>query len=429
MTKVSPVLEDRGRGKKGSQKADYLKGNNPLSHVVSLNIKRRHLSVTQIGCITAIVAEKFSEEAKKRQREGKGLDGSGGRGNKKNLSANLHQGLQSEQGKAMKLAVKVTGGKERYGYEAKKIREQDPEAFKEALAGKITLREAKRDIKEAKSTKERAILVKDAPKNARIIEGEKAEMAKIKYRSWEAQGYTRFEYTNHLGEKVKWRKSKAEWLKEIEDIIDEYFYKQNIPLGVRAIKYQLVSKGLMPNSSEHDTKLSDYIKKLRYAGIIDWDAISDESRSAEECSEWNSVQDILNSAMNSYRLPRWSDQDYYLEICCEKLALEPIIKPIGQKYHLTICYMKGWTGTSFMYNISQRMSQKIKEGKKCRILYLGDHDPSGKRMIQDVQDRVSEFLYLDTKDDRFQVVPVALTLEQLAQRRERKNHLVQICTK
>ena len=142
------ILDGRHRYKackelKIEPKFEIYKGHNPLAHVVSLNIKRRHLTASQIGAITAIIEEKFSAEAKKRQATSTG----GKEPKPKQHSAGLHQ---AETGKAMELAAKVTGGKERYGYEAKKIKEQNPEAFKDILKGNLTISEAQRTIKKEK---------------------------------------------------------------------------------------------------------------------------------------------------------------------------------------------------------------------------------------------------------------------------------------
>ena len=58
---------------------------------------------------------------------------------------------------------------------------------------------------------------------------------------------------------------------------------------------------------------------------------------------------------------------------------------------------------------------KISEGKKVIIFYVGDHDPSGLDMIRDLRERLTEFLQNgDVEyDPDFQVIPVALTKEQI----------------
>jgi hypothetical protein len=72
--------------------------------------------------------------------------------------------------------------------------------------------------------------------------------------------------------------------------------------------------------------------------------------------------------------------------------MESVLKPITRKYHIYFGVNKGYSSASTMYDLAQRIEEKLQKGKKAVILYLGDHDPSGLDMIRDVKDRIEEFL-------------------------------------
>jgi hypothetical protein len=144
-------------------------------------------------------------------------------------------------------------------------------------------------------------------------------------------------------------------------------------------------------------------------------------------AEWEDVEDLISSAIASYRLKRWENQKYYLEMYCEKEAGEAKLKPIADKYHINFGANKGYSGASAMYNMAQRIKEQIVNNKQVRILYFGDHDPSGLDMIRDIKDRLIEFLtkgdnpiepdgYYENKEtyeDSLEIIPVALNMEQI----------------
>ncbi len=162
-------------------------------------------------------------------------------------------------------------------------------------------------------------------------------------------------------------------------------------------------------------RICTFLTDLRYAGIVDWASIEDKSRVPKKSSEWQDISSLIRSAAISYRLPRWSDQDYYVEMYCEKEAGVNVLETISQKYHLYFGFNKGYSSASAMYDLAERIGDRIEDGKEVIILYFGDHDPSGLDMVRDIRDRITEFLTQgeDYIEPSFKVVPIALTMRQI----------------
>lgn len=198
--------------------------------------------------------------------------------------------------------------------------------------------------------------------------------------------------------------------------IDEYA-DMNLRLTNREIYYQIVAADAIPNATEVYKRLCVFLTDARYGGYLDWDAIEDRSRSARKHSEWEDVEDLIASAVASYRLKRWEDQDYYIEMYCEKEAGEGKLLPVADKYHIHFGANKGYSSASMMYEMSKRLKEQLQNRKKVIILYFGDHDPSGLDMIRDIKDRLTEFLEndVDLEDNPFEIVPIALNRKQIAQ--------------
>lgn len=214
---------------------------------------------------------------------------------------------------------------------------------------------------------------------------------KEKFRDWNFRGKIKIKYTDGTGNKNTWEKDQNELLNEIITIVKSYMY-QGITLTNRQLYYQLVSRDIIPNADEVYKRVCTFITDARYSGLIDWKAIEDRGRTPEKHSEWENIKELIESATYTYRLPRWKDQSYYVELYCEKQAMESVLKPVADKYHIYFGVNKGYSSASTMYDLAQRIKEQIKQGKKSVILYLGDHDPSGLDMVRDVRDRIKEFL-------------------------------------
>jgi hypothetical protein len=68
---------------------------------------------------------------------------------------------------------------------------------------------------------------------------------------------------------------------------------------------------------------------------------------------------------------------------------------------------KGNCSKTILYNVSKRLINACNEGKHCVVLYIGDHDPSGLKMIDSISENLCLMGVLE-----FEVRPVALTKEQ-----------------
>lgn len=246
--------------------------------------------------------------------------------------------------------------------------------------------------------------------------------------------------------KVRFSSYKANLLKQIIEIIDEY-EKQKIKLTLRQLYYQLVSRDLIPNSQKEYSKLSNLVTRGRYGGLIDWDAIVDRHRTQKIHPQFDSILDLIKAAKNSYRLDRWEGQDYYVELFTEKDALASILNPIADKWHIYFCVNKGYSSATAMYDTAKRIEEALNtpigadpnnadtKNKKAIILYLGDHDPSGLDMVRDIRERIVEFLIGDIINDdykfansrknyieeKIEVIHIALTTEQVKKYRPPPN--------
>lgn len=222
------------------------------------------------------------------------------------------------------------------------------------------------------------------------------------------------------------RQSTLDIVDKVNDIIANYL-RQGYDLTLRQLYYQLISRyydelpdswidpktGSKNNEKSYD-KLGNIVNDGRLAGLIDWSAIVDRTRSVKALSHWKNPASIIDSCVYSYRLDKWDNQEYRPEVWIEKDALRGVITGICQELDIPHFSCRGYSSQSEMWATGQRMIRHISNGQVPYIIHLGDHDPSGMDMTQDIIKRLEMFTG-EYEGEGFIIKRIALNFDQVQQ--------------
>jgi len=237
---------------------------------------------------------------------------------------------------------------------------------------------------------------------------------------------------NHIelvdGEKkiiASWNTRKEDVIEHIQIILNE----QDTPITLRGLYYKFVSRNWIPNYKSFYEKLGSVVTHCLYAGVIDWAAIKvDQSREMQQNYCVKGIEDALQDTVDQYKLDRQKDQDCHIEIWSEKNTLRDILSLLTIRYGLPLCIASGRESSPAIWKAYFRIRYAAAQGKNVKILYCGDHDPSGMDMVmRDIPGRLELMLknspnleyqhekyeYLDFIDFNEFVIPVALTMDQI----------------
>lgn len=173
-------------------------------------------------------------------------------------------------------------------------------------------------------------------------------------------------------------------------IIAEYT-AQGFNLTLRQLYYQFVARDVIPNTQREYKNLGSIINDGRLAGVIDWNAIEDRTRNLVSNSHWETPADIVRACANQYQIDKWANQDTRVEVWIEKDALIGVIEKVCQSNDVAYFSCRGYTSQSEIWGAARRLQNFESEGQETVIIHLGDHDPSGKDMTRDIQDRLRLF--------------------------------------
>lgn len=199
--------------------------------------------------------------------------------------------------------------------------------------------------------------------------------------------------THEFYQAYKPKERALETLNQITSIVKDY-QAQGLTLTLRQLYYQLVSQDLIANKESEYKRVGEVVSRARRGGLLDWEALEDRVRQPVMPPEYDGLDDLMEAALHTYRLPRLKGQESYVELWVEKDALAGVIAPIARQWHVALMVNRGYSSTSAMKASGERLRRKCVEigAENVHVLYLGDLDPSGEDMVRDISERLEEYI-------------------------------------
>jgi hypothetical protein len=178
------------------------------------------------------------------------------------------------------------------------------------------------------------------------------------------------------------------------------------PATVRAVCYRLFVRNLIDNMGKNETsKISRALTTARERGMISWSWIVDETRSVEAWQGWTDPDAFVREQLDGYRRDWWQDQPQRLLVISEKATIGGVLRPVLSRYAAEFLVLHGF-GSATALNDLAKLS--ISDPRPLTLLYVGDHDPSGRHMSDvDIPERLERY------GGRADLIRLAVTPEQI----------------
>lgn len=184
-------------------------------------------------------------------------------------------------------------------------------------------------------------------------------------------------------------------LNEIDTICIVFFGK-GYTLTLRQLFYQLVSRNRIPNTEKAYTNLGNIVRDGRYAGVLDWEHITDRVRVIHDSARWEDAEDRLVHAAETHRIDTWEEQEYRPEVWIEKDALLELARNACHPLDVQYMSVKAYSSVSALWEARKRFRQYVRDGQTPVILHLGDHDCTGDDCSRFLRERME--LMVNTPD-------------------------------
>lgn len=219
-------------------------------------------------------------------------------------------------------------------------------------------------------------------------------------------------------------------IEHADNILTEY--RDRFSITLRGLYYQFVARDLFPdeyrdpttgstNNSKSYDKLGELITSARYAGLIDWDDLQDNTRELTGLhSGYTYPSEMLNDYAGNYLKDLWQDQAVRVEVWLEKDAIEGVVGPAARRYQVPYFSNRGYPSATMVKERADDMREILEGGQRILLLDVRDHDPSGIDMTRDAEDRLSEFLG-PRLSAHLEVRRIALNMQQIKRYNPPKN--------
>ncbi|MDQ6833634.1 MAG: hypothetical protein M3008_09555 [Chloroflexota bacterium] len=175
-------------------------------------------------------------------------------------------------------------------------------------------------------------------------------------------------------------------------------------MTIRQLYYQLVSRRVIEKTEAEYKRVCDISAQMRIAGTLPYGKIADGNRQRRRVAQWDGPADLLETATKQYRKDRWQTQEEIVEVWCEKDALSGVLLPVCEEWGVTYVATRGNPSMTLIYESAAYLDSC---DQWPTILYVGDHDASGRG----ISDRLGEQFHQHTQ--YMTVERIALEPEQI----------------
>jgi hypothetical protein len=178
--------------------------------------------------------------------------------------------------------------------------------------------------------------------------------------------------------------------------------RENRPMTVRQLFYQMVSRGLIDKTEhEYNNTIVRLGTQMRRSGELPFSWLADNTRWMRKPNSHGSLHEFLEDQQNLYRRDLWQDQDAYVEVWLEKDALAGVLMEATRYWDVPLMVCRGYASVSFLHSAAETI-QNV--GKPAYLYYFGDCDPSGRDIPRAVERNLREMA--PDADITFEVVAV-----------------------
>ena len=162
------------------------------------------------------------------------------------------------------------------------------------------------------------------------------------------------------------------------------------PQSVRHVFYRLVSAPyfLVEKDERGYRTVQAQLLNLRESGGVPWTWVSDGTRWRWQEESFDSIAEAIRFTAETYRRDLWRRTPVYAEVWCESDSLAGVLFPETNVFNVPLMVSRGFSSKSFLYHAAR----EIEAGKRPAFLYyLGDWDPSGKLIPEDIEATLRRF--------------------------------------
>ena len=205
-------------------------------------------------------------------------------------------------------------------------------------------------------------------------------------------------------------KEKQEQIGLVQEVLEEY--RNLLPLTLRQVFYRLVGVHNYEKTEAAYARLGETLNRARRSGIIPFVNIRDDGVQTDAPFNFTGLDDAteyLIRIAKTYTLDRQQGQSKSLMLICEAAGMVPQLAKACHPYGVTVQSSGGFSSVTAKHDLAQTICQQ----GPTEIFHIGDHDPSGVHLFQNLSEDVSKIVSDLDGIDSPKFTRLAVTPEQI----------------
>ena len=206
------------------------------------------------------------------------------------------------------------------------------------------------------------------------------------------------------------RRTRAE-LAELDDRIVAVLVADH-PQSVRHVFYRMTDPTGPVSVPKTETGYDAIVRRctaLRRSGRVPYGWITDMTRQGYHVRTFGSGADLIAQFAGLYRVDAWRDAPVHVEVWCESRSIAGVIQSECDRLGVSMYPTGGFSSLTLTYQAAEGIRRDA-AGRPVRIVYVGDWDPAGVLIDEDVIGKLRGHL----PDMKIEEVRIAITAEQAA---------------
>jgi hypothetical protein len=163
------------------------------------------------------------------------------------------------------------------------------------------------------------------------------------------------------------------------------------PCSARHIYYLGIGRLWDKDTGRSRRNYSVVVRELGYMrehGLIPWEWITDGTRMVRQDEQYDSVEDALAHAAETYRRNLWASQSRRVEVWCESDSVAGVLLPITSAWGVGLYSCRGQSSKTYVH---EAVVDYMRQPKPLSACFVGDWDPSGRSVPRSVVERMQRY--------------------------------------
>jgi hypothetical protein len=185
------------------------------------------------------------------------------------------------------------------------------------------------------------------------------------------------------------------------------------PQSVRHVFYRMTDPRLPEPVDKTERGYDQIVNRLtimRRNGVIPYGWITDATRRGYHVATYDGAGDFIRSVAGLYRANIWNNSDNYVEVWTESRSIAGVIQNDCEELAVSLYPAGGFSSLTLCYEAAGFIEAETDYGEKAaHVLYIGDYDPAGVLIDQQIERELLQHLDVDLTFHRLAVNPDQIT--------------------